>query len=373
MQKTASYLYREIAESLRRQIASGDLEPGDRLPPVREMAQRWNCTPGTVARAYAALSDEGLIEGHRGSGTRVTPNALQPEPSVWQWATLINQAESFMLSAISKGYTTEQIQAALSVASARWNDIQKQSEPKPEPILSKEEMALRFVGSHDLLISSLAQMVRELDQEIELEVEYAGSLAGLIALAQGKADLAGIHLWDEKTNTYNLPFVRRLLPGRRLVLYRIAYRSLGFILPPGNPLNLEKLSDLDNPDLKLVNRQPGSGTRVWFDAQARAVDIDPSKIPGYEREELTHLAVARAVAEKEANFGIGIYSAAAAYDLAFVPLTKEPYDLVFTDSVWRRPSAQALVNCIRSDHFKHTVAAMGGYDTQETGQETWIS
>lgn len=373
MQKASSYLYTDIAESIRRRIAAGDLIPGDRLPAVREMAQSWNCTPGTVARAYSALASEGLIEGHRGSGTRVTPNALQPEPSVWQWASLINQAESFLLSSISKGYTTNQIQAALSVATARWSDVQQQSEPKHEPIQPASGTVIQFIGSHDLLISILGQMVHGLDQNIELDVEYAGSLAGLIALAQGKADLAGIHLWDDKTDSYNLPFSRRLLPGRRVVHVRVANRSFGIILPPGNPLNLLSLSDLNKPGLTMVNRQPGSGTRVWFDSKIRTLDIDPESIPGYEREELTHLAVARAVAENEASFGIGIYSAAAAYDLAFVPLTKEPYDLVFVDSGWRKPALQALVNCIRSDHFIQTVATLGGYETQETGQETWIS
>ncbi|RLC79463.1 MAG: hypothetical protein DRI61_07885, partial [Chloroflexi bacterium] len=110
MREGKPFLYREIAESLRRQIASGELKPGDRLPPVREMARRWNCTPGTVSRAYAELAREGLVVGHRGGGTRVAPSVLQPERPAWRWATLVNRAERFLLDAIGSGYTPEEAQ-----------------------------------------------------------------------------------------------------------------------------------------------------------------------------------------------------------------------------------------------------------------------
>jgi putative molybdopterin biosynthesis protein len=199
-----------------------------------------------------------------------------------------------------------------------------------------------------------------------------GSLGGLMALAQGGAEIAGAHLWDEAADTYNVSFVRRLLPGRRVALLTLAYRSLGLITPPGNPHELQGLADLARPDVRLVNRQSGSGTRVWLDAQLRGLGISPESVPGYDREELTHLAVARAVEQGEATVGLGIHAAASAYGLGFVPLTEERYDLVLPEAVWEVPEAQALIDVVRSPRFKEAVVALGGYDTSQTGREVWV-
>ena len=373
MIQSRSFLYLEIAESIRRLIASGELEPGARLPPVREMAQRWKCTPGTAGRAYAILSREGLIEGHRGSGTRVTSNTLQPERPVWQWASLVNQAEQFLLAAISSGHSPGQVQAALSLAVSRWRDLQRKGPPEPPAGVPTKESTLRFAGSHDLLIESLAQMLPEQPPATQLAIEYSGSLGGLMALAQGKADIAGTHLWDAATDSYNRPFVRRLLPGRKLALLTLAQRSLGLILPAGNPQNVQALADLARPEVQWVNRQPGSGTRVWLDAQLQAAGVDPAAIPGYQREELTHLAIARSVTNGEATAGLGIHAAAAAYGLAFVPLTQERYDLAIPADMWPTPAVQTLAAVIRSPRFQETITALGGYGASETGQETWVS
>jgi putative molybdopterin biosynthesis protein len=142
--------------------------------------------------------------------------------------------------------------------------------------------------------------------------------------------------------------------------------------PRGNPQQLRSLADLTQPDVYLVNRQVGSGTRVWLDAQLKQLNILPERLPGYQREELTHLGVASAVAQGEATVGLGIYAAAAAYGLGFIPLTQERYDLIFLETAWRSPAAQALVKLIRSPRFKEAAAALGGYDTTQTGQEVWV-
>jgi molybdate-binding protein/DNA-binding transcriptional regulator YhcF (GntR family) len=372
VKKGEDYLYQEIAESLRRRIASGELGPGDKLPPVREMAQRWGCTPGTASRAYAQLRQEGLVAGHRGGGTRVTPNALQPGDPAWGWASLVNRAEGFLLEAIGGGHTPDQAQSALSVAISRWGDLQREGLPGFQARPSGGTVELRFAGSHDLAVEFVARMLGDEMPQAQLCVEYVGSLGGLMALARGEADVAGAHLWDEATDSYNTPFVQRLLPGRRAVLLTLVHRSLGLILPPGNPQGLGSLSDVARPEVRLVNRQSGSGTRVWLDAQLKALDISPESVPGYEREELTHLAVARAVDQGEATAGLAIHAAASAYGLDFLPLAQERYDLVFPAEVWETPIAGALVKVVRSSRFKEAVVALGGYDTTGTGRETWI-
>jgi molybdate-binding protein/DNA-binding transcriptional regulator YhcF (GntR family) len=370
--KTESYLYQEIAESLRRRIASGELRPGDKLPPVRKMAQHWSCTPGTVSRAYAQLAQEGLVEGRRGGGTLIAPSALDPERPLWGWASLINRAEQFLLEALSSGHSPAQAESALAVAVARWRDLQRQGAPLAAPESPVDVAQLRFAGSHDLTVELVGRMLAEELPGTQLTVDFVGSLGGLMALARGTADVAGTHLWDEMTDSYNIPFVRRLLPGQRTILLTLAYRSLGLIVPRGNPQGLNRLADLARPEVRLVNRQAGSGTRVWLDAQLTALGIAPEAIQGYEREELTHLGVAQAVERGEATVGVGIFAAASAYGLDFVPLTHECYQLALTERVWRSPAAQALVNVIRSARFKEAVAALGGYDTSETGRETTV-
>jgi molybdate-binding protein/DNA-binding transcriptional regulator YhcF (GntR family) len=372
MHRTQSFLYLEIAESIRLLIASGGLAPGDKLLPVRKMAQQWNCTPATAGRAYATLAQEGLVESHRGGGTRVTRNTLQPEQPVWRWASLVNRAEQFLLAAISGGHSPQQTEAALSVAISRWRDAQSRGAPEALASVQPRRATLRFAGSNDLLIESLVRMLSRHSTGTHLSTEYNGSLGGLMAVARNEADIAGTHLWDEATNSYNIPYVRRLLVGRRLVLLTVAHRSLGLMLPAGNPQALGRLEELERTGVRLVSRQPGSGTRVWLDAQLEALDIEPSSIPGYEREEMTHLAVARAVGRGEATVGLGIYAAAAAEGLTFVPLTQERYDLVIPDEVWQTPAAQALTEIIRSPGFKDAIASLGGYDASETGREQWV-
>ena len=195
MDKSEAFLYQEIAESLRRRIASGELKSGDRLPPVREMAQQWGCTPGTISRAYAQLAREGLVVGHRGGGTRVTSGALQPAHPTWQWATLVNRAEQFLLEAISSGNTPAQVEAALSVAISRWQEMQVTGVPQQDTESpSAPKGGLCFAGSHDLTVDLMARLLKEQMPTASLSIEYVGSLGGLMALAQGQATVGlGIH------------------------------------------------------------------------------------------------------------------------------------------------------------------------------------
>jgi molybdate-binding protein/DNA-binding transcriptional regulator YhcF (GntR family) len=373
MRRTETFLYQEIAESLRRRIASGELEPGGKLPPVRKMAKRWNCTPGTVSRAYSQLAQEGLVEGYRGGGTRVTASSLHPQRPALGWATLVNRAESYLLEALSSGHTSSQAQSALSVAIARWQELQNAASPAPETPDLKPEQEVRFAGSHDLTVELLARMLLEKQPQTQLTVEIIGSLGGLMALARDEADIAGSHLWDEKTDDYNIPFVRRLLPGRRVALVTLVQRSLGLIVAPGNPLDISTLNDLIRPNVHIVNRQPGSGTRVWLDAQLKALNIASDEIEGYNQEELTHLAVARAVEQGKVSVGLGIHAAASAYGLDFVPLTKERYELVLPEEVLGSAPVERLLATVRSQQFQESVVTLGGYDTSETGQKRWVS
>jgi molybdate-binding protein/DNA-binding transcriptional regulator YhcF (GntR family) len=369
MRTTGSHLYEQIAESLRLRIAQGDLKPGQRLPTVRDMARQWECTPSTVSRAYAILADEGLVTGHRGSGTRVTDSPLPLENASLHWATLINRAERFLLEAVGQGYTPPQVWSALSIALARWETVQQDA---PQVTTKPSGSLLRFAGSHDLTMDLLARQLAAEEPPLQLTLSFRGSLGGLMAVARGEADIAGIHLWDEATNSYNVPFVERVLPGQSVALVTLAERSLGLILPPGNPQQIGTLADLARHPVRWVNRQAGSGTRVWLDGQMRQVGVETGSIDGYDQEKTTHLEVAQAVQSGEATAGLGICAAAAAYGLDFVPLTEELYQLAIPAAVWETAVCQALLSSLRSATFMAAVDVLGGYETTATGDVSWL-
>ena len=222
------------------------------------------------------------------------------------------------------------------------------------------------------MIDLIARLLREDPLDVQMSIEYAGSLGGLMAIAQGEADLAGTHLWDESTDSYNVPFIRRVLPGRRLVLLTVVHRQLGLILSPGNPQGLQSLQDLVSPEVRFINRQSGSGSRVWLDAHLKRQGITADSIAGYDVEVTTHIGLANAIAGGDATVGVGIFAAASSIGLDFVPLTTEQYDLVIPDHIWPRPETQSLVEIVRSPRFKKAVSTLGGYDLSATGEHTWV-
>jgi molybdate-binding protein/DNA-binding transcriptional regulator YhcF (GntR family) len=372
MKKKYSSLYVQIAESVRRRIASGELKPGEKLAPVRHMAKEWDCTPGTVNRAYAALAEEGLVFGRRGKGTFVSAGRIQPADSAWEWAALVNRAERFLLEAVSDGHDPLVVQNSLSIAIARWQEMRDKDGIDGLPAAPDMENQIRFAGSHDLVIQIIEKTLNEPAQAPELTLAFIGSLGGLIALAQGKADLAGAHLWDEYSDTYNIPFVQRILPGRCVVLLTLAHRQLGIIIPPGNPQRINNMEDLCGEGVRFVNRQPGSGTRLWLEAQWKLRSLPSDRIVLSGREMTTHLGIAEAIARDEATAGLGIYSAANTYDLDFIPLTLERYDLIIPAENWEQPGIQAIVNIVRSERFRITLQSLGGYEVRQTGEEIWI-
>jgi molybdate-binding protein/DNA-binding transcriptional regulator YhcF (GntR family) len=373
MPERENFVYLEIAETMRRLIVSGELSSGDRLPPVREMAERWKCTPNTVSRAYSVLGREGLVSAHRGGGTRVSspsaPSGLLAPPE-WQWADLVNRAESYLLEAIGLGHSPGHAEAALTAAIARWQEVRNSRSAIEKGKDSRSDLPLRFSGSHDLSVELLARILGERTPAVIMTTDFVGSLGGLMALARGEADIAGAHLWDEATGLYNIPFVQKVLPNRSVVLVNLVKRLQGFIVAPGNPQGLQRVADLGRPGVSFINRQPGSGTRVWLDVQLKRAGVDPGRVSGFEREETTHIGVARAVAEGRATVGLGIQAAARVFGLDFVRLGEERYDLVVPGERWDDEALVALRAVVASAPFREALTGLGGYEVSQTGLET---
>lgn len=358
MQKT--YLYKQIVESIRREILEGHLKPGDRLPPIRKMKEQWDCTPGTVQHAYKELANQQLVVSQPGKGTTVIASPKTAGDPSLRIASLVHRAEAFLLESMTAGYSPPEIEKAISMALDRWKVIEESP-----PVLPANTII--FAGSHDMVINWISARLQDTLPDYRIELRFVGSLGGLFSLASGNADIAGCHLWDVETDSYNIPFIRKLLPGKDLQVVTLAHRRLGLITPAGNPFGIKKLDDLTQTGTQFINRQDGSGTRVWLDASLQKLGIDTSSVNGYGNEVFTHSDVARSIAEGKANVGLGLEAAALSYGLDFVFLTKERYDLVIPASLAHRKEYKTLINIIQDPKTREAIDNFGGYESSQTG------
>jgi putative molybdopterin biosynthesis protein len=194
-----------------------------------------------------------------------------------------------------------------------------------------------------------------------------GSQAALAALARGEAHIAGIHLLDEETGEYNGPFVERLVPFR-VTRVGFALREQVLLVPPSNPLGIRGVDDLARPDVRFVNREPGSGTRIALDHRLRSRGLDPGMVPGYvETRASGHFAVADVIASGAANAGMAIRAASSAHRLDAVSFGEEHYDLVIPDHFLDLPAIQALLDHLGDRGFQRQVDLLGGYDLARAG------
>jgi len=222
-------------------------------------------------------------------------------------------------------------------------------------------------GSHDLSLDVLATLIKEQDYRYALASSHIGSMGGILAIQKGEAHFAGIHLFDEATGTYNLPFIKRYIPDTEVVLVQLVYRQQGWIVKPGNPMGIRRVQDLAREGITYINRQRGAGTRLLFDYLLKQDKMEREQIYGYNREAVSHLGVAAAVAGGTADVGLGIYSAARAMGLDFIPVAEERYDLLLSKRFLESDQGEFLLQVIRSDAFRHRVESLGGYSCRDSG------
>lgn len=232
--------------------------------------------------------------------------------------------------------------------------------------LAQIDRTIVAVGSHDLILDLIADILPDTHAGMELSSTHVGSLGGLMALGRGEAHLAPTHLLDEGTGTYNVEIIKELFPAGGIALIRGVGRTQGLIIAPGNPLGIKSVADL--PRLKYINRQRGAGTRVLLDHLLKKEGIDAGAIEGYTREAATHMAVAAAVKSGSADAGMGILSAAQAMDLDFIPIGVEAYDFAVAQKFLDHPLIKAFIEVLQSERFRDEVAKLGGYSCQNIGE-----
>ena len=234
--------------------------------------------------------------------------------------------------------------------------------------LSSIKNTIVIVGSHDNSLDILADQIKAKHSHIALSSSHVGSMGGLMAIKKGVCHLAGSHLLDTSDGSYNKSYVKRYLPDMPVKLVNLVMRDQGLILLPNNPKNIKGIEDLERNDITFINRQGGSGTRILLDYRLKQLNIDPGNIKGYDTDEFTHMSVAAAVLSGRADVGLGIYAAAKALGLDFIPVVTEQYDLVIPDAYFDSENINILLDIIKTPVFKKQVEALGGYSTTKTGE-----
>jgi putative molybdopterin biosynthesis protein len=237
--------------------------------------------------------------------------------------------------------------------------------------LLKDREAVRrkvVVGGCDPAMFLVKEHVRKHVEE-HLVPCLMGSGLALNALKRGEVHMAGIHLAEEVSGTWELPSLKPSVGDMDCIIVTFAHWEEGFIVRQGNPKKIRTFGDMTKPSVRIVNREIGSGARRLLDKGMRASAINPKRLKGYEDEVLSHLDVASRIKAGLADTGIGVRSVAAICGLDFVPLQRERYDLVIPKGYYETSKGlRVLLDTIVSRPFREELEALGGYDTRDTGK-----
>ena len=276
-----------------------------------------------------------LIKAKRIPSTRVTGKWLFPKDLIDTWVT--TSAQKGLAQARAKG--------------------------------RRVEGAILASGSNDPVLDMVQMYMRQAYPEFYIFSANTGSTDGLKALNRGYTDVAWSHLLDPDTGEYNLPFFTRYLPDvEHPVAVTLFHRDLGFVVAPGNPLGIKGFEDLGQKGVRLINRQPGAGTRVLLDYHFNQLGFNATQVDGYTTEVTTHLEIGLAIFSHEADVGIATIAIAKLLGLSFIPLTRERFDMVLSQSTFFEKGVQAFIEVLNSERFRNRVVRLGNYDFKNTGK-----
>lgn len=230
------------------------------------------------------------------------------------------------------------------------------------------EGALLASGSNDPILDMLQTFLRASYPEFYIFSANTGSTEGLKALNKGYTDVAWSHLLDPKSGEYNIPFLATYLPRIEPVVVNLFERDLGFVTAPKNPLGIRGFEDLTRKGVRFLNRQKGAGTRVLLDHHLKRLKLSPSRISGYEREVYTHFEVGLSILSKEADVGIATIAVSRYFNLCFIPITRERFDMVLDKNTFFTRGVQAFIEMLHSSEFRNRVERIGSYDFRQSGK-----
>jgi putative molybdopterin biosynthesis protein len=240
-------------------------------------------------------------------------------------------------------------------------------QPQTRDLRQEQRPFLLAAGSDDPSLGILRELFEQQTKPASFFLNTIGSSGGVVAVRDGAADLATSHILDAATGEYNLPFISKLL-GTGTVVVQLFHRQLGLVIARGNPLKLRAVGDLARRKVRMINRQAGSGTRLYLDQTLARLKINPRKLNGYEATVATHLEVGSKVLRGEVDTGLATMTTAQMLGLDFVPLARERFDAVIAQERFFSPAIRILLSVVGSREFRGRLEAMGGYDSGESGR-----
>ncbi len=270
--------------------------------------------------------------------------------SVISGQPVVEPAEPIKVSAVSGYYETD-----ISV-----NSFLNEPAPPKACVLCGQDMLLDMLCGYVNGMMAATVMMRS----------YLGSYNGLYALYQGQVNAATAHLWDVETDTYNIPFIKKLLPGENVHVYHIVNRHVGIYVSKGNPKGIKSIDDFTREDVTMLNREKGSGIRVLTDSLFNKFGIEKNKLKGYDRVVSSHLAAATIISRGGADCSMGSERTVLHMpSVDFVPFKYESYDLIIPDAEMHNPIIQKLIEIIKTNQFRLEVESLGGYDVADMGKK----
>ncbi len=225
------------------------------------------------------------------------------------------------------------------------------------------------ICGQDIILDILLRHLEQHPKGIRATRSYTGSYNGLSELYRGNVQVVAAHIWDSETGQYNLPYIRKILPGIPCVVIHLATQLQGFYVFKGNPKGIRNWEDLKRSDLTMVNREIGSGTRILLDEHLIRLGLTGKNIRGYFKECTSHLSAASAVARGEADFALGNENTGFQVNgIDFIPLQATRYELIIRKEDISKPPCEAIIEILCSQEFKAELGGIGRYDLKETGK-----
>lgn len=224
-----------------------------------------------------------------------------------------------------------------------------------------------ILSGQDVIIDILSNYLRHYG--VYALRAYIGSFEGLLSLYQDNVHVCTTHLWDGDNDDYNTTYVRRLMPGTPAVIINLTYRMQGFYIKKGNPKNIKSWEDLLNPNVTMINRRKGAASRILLDEHLRKLGIQGKSIRGYHTELNSHLTLAAAIAQGEADVGLGTERIARHHEnLSFIPLQRERCDIVVKKEALNTSEVITMLRVLRSEEFLKEIGSISGNDYSDMGK-----
>lgn len=237
----------------------------------------------------------------------------------------------------------------------------------PKQVKHDSDKKKVIISGQDLVLDLLGKYI-EKDRQVKILRSHEGSYNGVLAMYNGDCDIASMHMYDGDTGEYNTSYLKKIFVSHPYIQIHLLTRMAGFYVEKGNPLGIQSFEDITKPDVRIINREKGSGARTLLDEKLRVHEIPRATILGYDDEEKSHLDVASAVAQGHAQLAVGIEKIAKLVNVDFIPLVEESYDIVLFKSPENEQLVETVKSILQSSEFQDEVAALGGYSIQNMGK-----